>query len=207
MSVIEVWACRRVEARKLRTAASRVAVIAIPANLTTFAHFSVSSATNTRLRPDISSDPFNQLNVEVLFNDDLVAAAGTQTRWASRRKIDLAANERWILSAPNTWNYQMLAEAFRARGLDMPKVSPKTLSVHLRTNLLATGQFVTAFPRSVLNLYAARFVPKILPLELPVRPWPVVIVTLRHRTLTPVVERFIECARALVKPLTAGSKV
>jgi hypothetical protein len=42
-------------------------------------------------------------------------------------------------------------EAFRARGLDMPNVSMKTLSVHLRTNLLATGQFITAFPHSVLE--------------------------------------------------------
>ena len=61
-------------------------------------------------------------------------------------------------------------EAFRARGLDMPNVSMKTLSVHLRTNLLATGQFITAFPHSVLNLYARRFALKVLPLGLPVRP-------------------------------------
>jgi hypothetical protein len=57
------------------------------------------------------------------------------------------------------------------------------LSVYLRINLLATGQFISAFPDSVLNLYARRFALKVLPLELPVRPWPVVIVTLRHRTL------------------------
>ena len=63
-------------------------------------------------------------------------------------------------------------EAFRALGLDMPNVSMKTLSVHLRANLLATGQFITAFPHSVLNLYARRFALKVLSLELPVRPWP-----------------------------------
>jgi DNA-binding transcriptional LysR family regulator len=74
----------------------------------------------------------------------------------------------------------------------MPNVSMKTLSVHLRTILLATGQFISVFPHSVLNLYARRFALKVLPLELPVRPWPVVILTLRHRTLTPVVERFID---------------
>jgi DNA-binding transcriptional LysR family regulator len=163
----------------------------------------------TRLRPDLSRDPFNELNVEVLFNDELVVAAGMQTRWGRRRKIDLAelANERWILSAPDSWNYQIVAEAYRVRGLDVPKVSMKTLSVHLRTNLLATGQFITAFPRSVLNLYAARFALKALPLELPVRPWPVVIVTLRHRTLTPVVECFIQCAREVAKSLASGPKV
>jgi DNA-binding transcriptional LysR family regulator len=64
----------------------------------------------------MNSDPFNELNVEVLFNDKLVVAAGMQTRWARRRKIDLAdlARERWILTAPGTWNYQIVEEAFRA---------------------------------------------------------------------------------------------
>jgi DNA-binding transcriptional LysR family regulator len=161
-----------------------------------------------RLRPDMNSDPFNELNVEVLFNDHLVVAAGIQTRWARRRTIDLTelASARWILSAPNTWNYQIVEEAFRARGLNMPKVSMKTLSVHLRANLVATGQFITAFPHSVLSLYASRFALRVLPLELPARPWPVVILTLRHRTLTPVVERFIECAREVVKSLALGPK-
>jgi DNA-binding transcriptional LysR family regulator len=163
----------------------------------------------TRMRlPDMKSDPFNDLNVEILFNDELVVAAGMQTRWARRRKIDVAelADERWILTAPNTWNYKVVEEAFRARGLDMPKVSMKTLSVHLRTNLLATGQCITAFPRSVLNLYAHRFSLKVLPLDLPVWPWPVVILTLKNRTLTPVVGRFIQCAREVVKSIADGAK-
>jgi DNA-binding transcriptional LysR family regulator len=71
--------------------------------------------------------------------------------------------------------------------------------VHLRTNLLATGQYITAFPHSVLFLYAHRFSLKALPLDLPTRPWPVAVLTLKNRTLSPVVERFIECARDVAK--------
>jgi DNA-binding transcriptional LysR family regulator len=156
----------------------------------------------TRMRgPDMESDPFNDLKCEILFNDELVVAAGMQTRWGRRRKIDIGElnAERWILTGPDTWNYKIVAEAFRARGLEMPKVSVKTLSVHLRTNLLATGEFITAFPHSALYLYAHRLSLKVLPLDLPMRPWPVVILTLKNRTLTPVVERFIECAREVVK--------
>jgi DNA-binding transcriptional LysR family regulator len=153
--------------------------------------------------PSADREPVNDLNIEILFDDELVVAAGMQTRWARRRKIDLAelADERWILTAPGTWNYSVLAEAFRARGLDMPKLSVKTLSVHLRTNLLATGQFVTAFPRSVLHLHADRFSLKALPLNLPARPWPVRVLTLKDRTLSPLVERFIECSRDVVKSI------
>jgi DNA-binding transcriptional LysR family regulator len=142
-----------------------------------------------------------QLNLEVLFDDKLVVAAGMQSRWARRRKIDLAelVNEPWILSAPATWNHMVAAEAFRARGLDLPKISLKTLSIHLRANLLATGPFITVFPHSVVHLYGNRFSLKVLPVDLPVRPWPVTIVTLKNRTLSPVVERFIECAREVAK--------
>jgi DNA-binding transcriptional LysR family regulator len=143
----------------------------------------------------------DRLNVDVLFDDELVVAAGTQSRWARRRKIDLdeLVNERWLLSAPGTWNHMVMAEAFRARGLDLPRISLKTLSIHLRANLVANGLCISAFPHSVLRLYGDRFSLKVLPVRLPVRPWPVTIVTLRNRTLSPVVERFITCAREVAK--------
>jgi len=143
----------------------------------------------------------DRLKVEVLFDDELVVAAGMQSRWARRRKIDLAelVNERWILSAPGTWYHMGAAEAFRARGLDLPKISVKTLSFHLRANLLAAGPFIAMVPHSVLRLYGSRFSLKVLPVKLPVRPWPVTILTLKNRTLSPVVERFIECAREVAK--------
>ena len=76
-----------------------------------------------------------------------------------------------------------------------PTITLKTLSIHLRTNLLATGRFITALPRSVLRLYAEPLSLKILPVDLPTRSWPVAIVTLKHRTLSPVVARFIDCTR------------
>ena len=83
----------------------------------------------------------------------------------------------------------MLLKAF------MPKIAMKTISVHLRANNVATGRFITTFPRSVLELYAGRFGLKALPVELPDSVWPVKIATLRKRTLSPIVERFITCFR------------
>ena len=66
-----------------------------------------------------------------------------------------------------TWNYRVVTEAFRKRGAPMPKVCLKTLSVHLRANLLASGQFITAFPNSVVEFYGDRFGLKVLPIDLP----------------------------------------
>src|SRR6266567_4191237 len=49
--------------------------------------------------PIIQGQLLHDLNVQVLFEDDVVVAAGAQSRWARRRKIDLAdlADAPWIL--------------------------------------------------------------------------------------------------------------
>ena len=156
-----------------------------------------------RPQPDLENDPRGELTADLLFEDQLVIAAGAHTRWARRRKIDLAelADAPWILTAPGTWNYDVVAEAFRHRGLGAPRLSMTTLSVYLRTNLLATGDFITAFPRSVMDLHAERFALRALPVDLPARPWPVRLVTVRNRTMSPIVERFIACARDVAAEL------
>ncbi len=147
----------------------------------------------------------DQFNVEVLFNDELVVVAGASSRWARRRKIDLAdlAGEPWILSGPESWNHQVVAEAFAACGIGMPKVRMQTFSIHLRINLVESGNFIATLPKSSLQLYGDRFSLKALPVALPVRPWPVAVVTLRNRTLSPVVALFIEQLRTFAKALNS----
>jgi DNA-binding transcriptional LysR family regulator len=142
------------------------------------------------------------LNVNFLFDDPLVVAAGEQTRWARRRKIDIAEliAEPWLLVAPPSWNYVWIAQAFKQRGLAMPNVSLMTLSLPLRAHMVANGPFITVNTRMVIRLmrqYGLKL--KTLPVDLPTEPWPVMVVTLKNRTLSPLVERFIECARDAVK--------
>jgi DNA-binding transcriptional LysR family regulator len=158
-----------------------------------------------RLRnPVWTSNPFfDDLNVEVLFNDQLMISTGTKSRWADRRKIDLAelADEPWILSPPDTWNFRIVTEAFRTIGMGPPRIALKTLSTHLRANMAASGKFLAPFPHSVLRFYAERFSLKPLPVTLPKRPWPVAILTLKNRTLNPAVQLFISHLR---HSITAG---
>jgi len=140
---------------------------------------------------------------ETLFHDHLVIAADAHNKLARRRKIDLAelADEPWILTPADSWAYLRLAEAFEQRGLKMPKASVLTLSVPLRNHLLADSNHITASASSVLRLHAARYGLRALSVDLPQPPWPAVVVTPRNRTLNPLVERFIECAREVTKPL------
>jgi DNA-binding transcriptional LysR family regulator len=144
------------------------------------------------------------LKVEPLFNDELVVAADMHSKWVRRRrKIGLAelVNEPWLLAPPHTFNHTRLAEAFHTRGLDMPRASIVTLSVPLRIHLLTEGSYITAFANSILRFYADKYGLKRLAVDLPYQPWPVVIVTLKNRTLSPVVDRFIECAREVAKSM------
>jgi DNA-binding transcriptional LysR family regulator len=150
-----------------------------------------------RMRPLAELQFADDLTIEVLFDEQLDIVAGARSPWARRRKIDLSdlVDEPWLLTGPDNWNYVMVADAFRARGLRMPNVILETLSVHLRTNLIASGRYITALPRSVLQLYANPLSLKTLPVKLEAAPWLVAMVTLKHRRLSPVAERFIECTR------------
>jgi DNA-binding transcriptional LysR family regulator len=147
----------------------------------------------------------DDLNVEILFHDELVVAAGFQSSWNCRRKIDLAelVNEPWILTPPNSWNHKILTEAFQARGLEMPRACLTTFSINLRANLLTMDRFITTFPSSVLRFNANRFSVKVLPVDLPVRAWPIAIVTLKNRTLSPVVQLFVDHVRAFTTSMGA----
>jgi DNA-binding transcriptional LysR family regulator len=74
-------------------------------------------------------------------------------------------------------------------------------SVNLLCALVASGPFLGLFPRSLLH-FGVNLPPlKVLPLELPIRPMPVGIMTLENRTISPVAQLFIDCARELTKPL------
>jgi DNA-binding transcriptional LysR family regulator len=143
----------------------------------------------------------DEVDVRTLFEDELVVTVGPNSRWFNRRKIELAdiVHERWILTEPGIFNHLLIAEAFAAHGLEMPSISMRTLSVHMRIQLIATTDFVTTLPRSVLRLYAERFSLKALPIDFPARPWPVSIITLKHRLMSPIVDRFIRCADDVAK--------
>jgi len=144
-----------------------------------------------------------RLDFEFLFDDSCVVAAGAQSPWARRRRIGLAelTNESWVLPPPGSWIGSVAREAFRASGLDYPRTTVVTDSPQVRISLLATGRFVTIFPASAIRFPNPRPEIKALPVELPVARLANGIVTLKNRTLSPVAQLFIECAREVAKPL------
>jgi DNA-binding transcriptional LysR family regulator len=141
------------------------------------------------------------LNAEILFHEPFVVAAGRQSRWAGRRIVKLAEliNERWTLPPPDTLFGSVVVEAFRASGVDLPQATVITSSVPARVRLVETGRFLTALPRSMLKFHPKNATIKILPIDLPTTRRPIGIITLKNRSLSPVAQRFIACARELAR--------
>jgi DNA-binding transcriptional LysR family regulator len=150
-----------------------------------------------------------ELNAEVLFNDPFSLVVGEKNKWARRRKVDLAdlADEPWIMPPPDVLGAYFLTEAFILRGVKVPNFVITTFSLHLRNNLVGSGRFITALPRSVLQVIGKRHSLQELPIKLSVQPSPVAIVTLRNRTLGPAVQVFIQCAREVAKSFTGQPRL
>jgi DNA-binding transcriptional LysR family regulator len=139
---------------------------------------------------------------ENLYNDSYAVVAGAQSPWARRRTIALAelVNESWLLPPPERGLGPVYVEAFRASGLDYPRAAVIAFPPEVRINLLATGRFLTILPMSILK-FSKRPEIKVLPVELQHARVPIGIVTLKNRTLSPVVQLFINTAREVAKPL------
>jgi DNA-binding transcriptional LysR family regulator len=150
-------------------------------------------------------EPADDLTVKILFAGAGTIAAGAHSKWARRRKIDLAEliDEPWILAGPTSWNHPMEERIFRARGLSTPKPMVTTDSIILSARLVAGGPYLSLFSTSALRrLIADSYALTALPVDLPESgssgpPSGLAIVTLKHRTLSPVVERFLACVREL----------
>jgi DNA-binding transcriptional LysR family regulator len=138
----------------------------------------------------------DDLDADVLYQDRPFIISGAKNEWANRRKIELAelVDEPWLLAHESPFRL-LLDEAFQSKGLALPKLGVRTYSVHQRLALLATDRFVGGESGSVLRFNIDRFPLTVLPVDLAVRAWPVAIVRLKSRTLSSVVQNFIDCIR------------
>jgi DNA-binding transcriptional LysR family regulator len=143
------------------------------------------------------------LEAQTLFGERTYVVAGLQNRWTRRRNIELSelVDEPWILPSPSAVVGSLFVGAFRRMNLKVPRIAVTSSSVQLHAAMLETGPFLSLWPGSLLRFGAKRLVVKVLPVKLPIDPWPVGIVTLKNRTLSPVTQLFIEHASKAAKPL------
>ena len=155
-----------------------------------------------RARPALLEE---DLTLEHLFDDFLVAVAGRGSPWARRRRLELAdlIDEPWVLPPYDSVPGPFVSEIFRANNLQPPRPSITTLSAQLTITLIATGRFVGLLSRAVVRSSGAQVGLTILPVKTPAHRIAVDIITMKNRTLSPIAKLFIDCAREVDKPFAA----
>jgi DNA-binding transcriptional LysR family regulator len=148
----------------------------------------------------------DDIDAEMLFEEPLVVVAGAENPWVRRRKIELSelVNEPWTWPPPKSTFDLLVNEAFGVSGVKPPRPSVYTYAINMRTNLAATGPFLAVIPASNMQLPSKHPLIKMLPVGLPTTRRQVGMITLKNRTLSPLAQRFIECARDLAKPFAKG---
>ena len=148
------------------------------------------------------------LDAEILFEDPPIIVASAGNKWLRRRNIEPAEliDEPWCLPPYDSNVGSFISQAFRALGLAAPRLTVESSSPHLYYALVHTGRFLSVAPVSTLRLSGKRLGLKAVPIEIPIRPGPIGIVTLKNRTISPVARLFIDCARKLAKPFTRDRK-
>jgi DNA-binding transcriptional LysR family regulator len=160
------------------------------------------------LRPP-SPEHGADLTIHPLFYEQMFVVASSRSKWARQRRISLAdlAQEAWIQSRGEMEPGSPTLEAFRAVGVEAPRVVVLSNSLNLRYGLLASGRFLTMFPNSLLRYGPQRGSIRVLPIKLPRWHIPTSVVTLKDRTLSPIAQLFIECLRELARPLAKAQGV
>jgi DNA-binding transcriptional LysR family regulator len=138
----------------------------------------------------------DDVETTVLYHERFAIVAGTRSQWARHRKVELAEllNESWCMPPLEEFPWSLIAAAFQARGLALPRVMVTARSILLQNSLLATGRFLGVLPRSALYFCGKSAQLKILHVDLQIPPYPVGIVAMRNRTLNPVAQIFIDAA-------------
>jgi DNA-binding transcriptional LysR family regulator len=144
----------------------------------------------------------DDLNVEVLFEDPHCIVSGTSSPWAGRHNIALTeiANEPWIIP-PSSVIEKFVRAEFERRGIRL-NVSVNAASILLRNQLLSTGRYISVLPFSLLSGNAKQWPITALEVDdVQLTPPPISLVTLKRRTLSPVVERFVQHLRVIAKSM------
>jgi DNA-binding transcriptional LysR family regulator len=143
----------------------------------------------------------DDLALENLFTESLVAVAGRDSPWHRRRHLTLSKliHEPWVLPPYDSLRGPLVAGFFRSNKLEPPHASVATLSLQLTTALVATGRFLGFVPLSVARSSGAQVGVTVLPLKIPAHRFAIDIITVKNRTLGPLAKLFIGCAREVVR--------
>src|SRR5262249_55252182 len=148
----------------------------------------------------------DDLSAEILFDEPFVAVAGAQRQWGRRRRgrIEEVVGGAWVFAPYDRAPGSAIGEVFSPCRLQPPQPSIITLSVQLTVTLVASARFLGMLPGSVAQFNAKRVGLKVVPLKLPPTRLAAGIITVKGRTLSPLAELFVACARETASSIAAA---
>lgn len=148
----------------------------------------------------------SEFETEMLFEQRFCVVAGAHNPWTRKSRINLAdlIDGPWIMPSREAVAGQLVAEVFRASGLDVPHSNVVTSSFNLNYRLLKDGPFLAILPVSVAAALTKNASLKILRVTLPDQSSPVGITKLKNRRLSPVAEIFIDAARSVARAMASS---
>jgi DNA-binding transcriptional LysR family regulator len=146
-----------------------------------------------------SEDSSDDLEQHILFQEQQIVISGARSRWIRRRPVKLGElmNERWVLPSTDSSGGLHVTEVFRACGLPLPRITVFSTSIQLYNALVGGGRFLAMLPSSVLSFGLRPPSVRILPVKLPHLPWPIGLTILKGRTISPMAQLFVGCAREI----------
>jgi DNA-binding transcriptional LysR family regulator len=137
------------------------------------------------------------ISIQTLFDDQLAVIASRSNSWLSRSKVglgDLIA-ERWVLPPPTAFLGDLIAQVFRAHGLETPRPTVTTISTYAMALMVASGPFLTIHPATLLKVPQRHAQLAALPVQLKAARHPVALLTLKDRTPSGAAKEFLRAAR------------
>jgi DNA-binding transcriptional LysR family regulator len=156
----------------------------------------------TRWNPETTP---NDLSSEVLFHSPLAVLANKNNPLVKRKKLNLKdlMGERWTLSPPDSYLGRIVADIFRRKKLEWPRSIVTTISIHMRVNLLATGDFISVLPTTILRHQGNSAWLRALEVNLG-EAGPIASITLKKRRPAGALKLFQETSRRVSKTFAAS---
>jgi DNA-binding transcriptional LysR family regulator len=148
-------------------------------------------------RPLHPAFEIDDLRLDRVVEDEIGIIVGKKhplLRQKTIRPTDLA-NQKWILPPKDEWYHDLLVKWFKAEKLVLPSPSVVTSSAPVVAKLVSAGQYVAIRSR----LFARYHDLQELKCTLPSTKFSWSIITIKGRTLSPIVERFIDVSRNSLK--------
>jgi DNA-binding transcriptional LysR family regulator len=156
----------------------------------------------TRWNPETTPD---DLSCEILFHSPLAVLASKSHPLVKRRKLNLKGlmGERWTLSPPDSYFGRIVADVFRRKKLELPRSIVSTISIHMRVDLLASGDFISVLPTYILRHQGNSAWLRALDVNLN-EVGPIAAITLKKRRPAGTLSLFQETSRRVCKAIAAS---